>query len=240
MTVLRSILFNIAFYTWGAIASLLMSPTLLISRRATYVANQIWIKGVFGLMTHVMGIHLEVRGRENISTRPCIYASKHQSALETMVFHHILHDPAIVLKRELMWIPFFGWYFQRLGMIPISRDKTKGSKSLRDMLKACQVAIDRNQPIVIFPEGTRSAPGITGKYQSGVASIYSHLKIPVVPVALNSGTFWPRRGFLKKPGTVVIDFLDEIPPGLSRQEFMTMLESRIETRTITLEKQVES
>lgn len=184
-----------------------------------------------------MGIRLEVRGKKNIQTQAALYPSKHQSALETMAFHYILHDPAIVLKRELMWIPFFGWYFQRLGMIPISRDKAKGSASLRKMLKACQNAITQNQPIVIFPEGTRSAPGATGTYQSGVASIYKHLNTPAVPVALNTGTFWPRRGFLKKPGTVVIEFLEPIAPGLPRQEFMSVIESRIEAATKKLEKE---
>ncbi len=234
MPIIRSTLFNLAFYTWGVVASVVFSPTLLISRRATYFSNQIWIKGVFFLMRTIMDLKVEIQGVKNQLSPPVIYASKHQSALETMLFHYVLNDPAVVLKRELMWIPFFGWYFKKLGMIPIAREKNKGTSSLRKMLKVCKIAVDNDQPIVIFPEGTRSSPDQPGQYQSGVASIYKHLDIPVVPVALNSGCYWPRRCFLKRPGVVTIQFLDSIPPGLPRQEFMSVLQSRIETASQAL------
>lgn len=181
-----------------------------------------------------MDLKVEIQGVKNQLSPPVIYASKHQSALETMLFHYVLNDPAVVLKRELMWIPFFGWYFKKLGMIPIAREKNKGTSSLRKMLKVCKIAVDNDQPIVIFPEGTRSSPDQPGQYQSGVASIYKHLDIPVVPVALNSGCYWPRRCFLKRPGVVTIQFLDSIPPGLPRQEFMSVLQSRIETASQAL------
>jgi 1-acyl-sn-glycerol-3-phosphate acyltransferase len=234
MPIIRSTLFNLAFYTWGVVAAVVFSPTLLISRSATYFSNQIWIRGVFFLMRTIMGLKIEIKGVQNQLPSPVIYASKHQSALETMLFHYVLNDPAIVLKRELMWIPFFGWYFKKLGMIPIAREKNKGTSSLRKMLKACKAAVDNNQPIVIFPEGTRSSPDQAGHYQPGVASIYKQLGVPVVPVALNSGCYWPRRGFLKHPGVVTIQFLESIPPGLPRQEFMSVLQSRIETASRAL------
>ncbi len=189
---------------------------------------------MFWLMHHVLGLRIQLKGEENHRPARVIFASKHQSALETMAFTYLLNDPAIVLKKELMWIPFFGWYFKRLGMIPISRDKTNGSKGLKLMLKACRAAIDNQQPIVIFPEGTRMAPGEAGTYHSGVASIYKNLGIPVVPLALNSGYFWPRQSFLKKPGMVTFEFLEAIPPGLPRHEFMSVLESRLEAASNSL------
>jgi 1-acyl-sn-glycerol-3-phosphate acyltransferase len=168
---------------------------------------------------------------------PAIFAFKHQSTWETLIIYALLYDPAIVLKRELLWIPFFGWYLQKMQMIALSRSKTNRLQDLKSLLKAAENTIGQKRPIVIFPEGTRSKPGQKPLYHSGIASLYLHLGIPVIPVAHNAGLFWPRRGFLKYPGTITLELLEPIQPGLSRQEFMTVLENTIETKANELAKE---
>jgi 1-acyl-sn-glycerol-3-phosphate acyltransferase len=147
--------------------------------------------------------------------------------------HMLLHDPAVVLKKELLNIPVYGWYTRKTQMIAV--DRTGGAKALKDMVAAAQRAAGQGRPIFIFPEGTRTAPGTEADYQPGVAALYKRLDLPVVPVALNSGLFWPRRSFLRKPGTIVVEFLPPIAAGMDRKAFMNVLRERIETATRRLE-----
>ncbi len=181
-----------------------------------------------------MKIRLNLVGYEKLPSTPVIIASKHQSAWETVVLFAFLAKPTVILKRELLWIPLFGFYIQRLGMITVARSKEQSSEDFRQFLKDAEAAVHAGHQIFIFPEGTRSQPGCPGTYRSGVGSLYTHLKIPVIPVALNSGVFWPRRGFLKKPGTLTLEFLDPIQPGLPRREFMRTLEEEIESHSNAL------
>ena len=175
----------------------------------------------------VVGIRVEIRGRENVPKGAVLMAAKHQSAWDTMIFHVITHHPAIVMKKELLAIPIYGWYCRKTKMIPVDRDQ--GMKSLRDLVAAAKGAAKDERPIIIFPQGTRIPPGKSAPYLPGVAALYGQLGLPCVPIALNSGMFWKHRSFLKPRGTIVLEFLPPIPPGLKRREFMAALEESIET-----------
>ncbi len=204
-------------------------PLLLLPRPVMTSAARFWLRGVMAVMRATVGLSFEIRGTENLPRGPAIVAAKHQSAFETFAFHLILDDPAYVLKRELTWIPFFGWYLAKSGVVAI--DRAAGAKALKAMVKGAGAARDENRPVVIFPEGTRTPPGTRRPYHSGVAMLYGALGVPVVPVALNSGLFWGRRTFTKRPGVVTVEFLAPIPPGVDRKRFMAQLEESIETAT---------
>jgi 1-acyl-sn-glycerol-3-phosphate acyltransferase len=228
VTAVRSGIFAASLWIWTLLLSLIYLPLLVLPRRLMRPAVRLWLAGVLGLLRLVCGLTFQVRGAENLPAAgvPVVVASKHQSAFETFAFHLLLNDPAYILKRELLWIPFFGWYLGKSGVIAI--DRSAGTKALKAMVKGAEAAAADGRPVVIFPEGTRAAPGARLPYHSGIAMLYGALKLPVVPVALNSGLFWRRRGFLKKPGVITVEALPPIPPGLDRKRFMAELESRIE------------
>jgi 1-acyl-sn-glycerol-3-phosphate acyltransferase len=138
----------------------------------------------------------------------------------------VLRDPVFILKKELLAIPFFGWYARRAGMIGV--DRKGGAAALKRMMADARAARDAGRPLVIFPEGTRTAPGAAARYQTGIAALYQMLNVPVVPVALNSGLFWARRAFVKQPGTITLEMLPPIAPGLPRDPFMRRLQDEIE------------
>jgi 1-acyl-sn-glycerol-3-phosphate acyltransferase len=179
------------------------------------------------LLKYIVGMKLEVRGREKLPKGACLIASKHQSAWETFALIPIFRDPALLMKRELFWIPFHGWFSRKFDMIPVDRDK--GPAALRRMLKEAKTRIADGREIIIFPEGTRKAPGAPPDYKTGIVLLYDALQVPCVPVALNSGLFWPRRSLIRRPGTVIVEILDPIPPGLPKAEFMRRLQTAIET-----------
>ncbi|MGE5546690.1 MAG: lysophospholipid acyltransferase family protein [Solirubrobacterales bacterium] len=229
MTALRSALFLVLFYAWTLPLAVLYLPVLAAPRPAMLPLARFWLKGVLGLLKLCTGMSFEVRGREHLPAGPVIVAAKHQSAFETFAFHLVFDDPAFVLKRELTWIPFFGWYLAKTGVIAI--DRAAGTKALKAMVKGAEGAKAEGRPIVIFPEGTRTPPGTRAPYHSGVAMLYGALGVPVVPVALNSGLFWRKRGFAKRAGTITIEMLPPILPGMDRKAFMAELESRVEEAT---------
>ena len=232
MILLRSIVYFVLFQAWTLLCALAFLPLLALPRRPMTVAARLWLGGVMALLTRVVGLTVEARGIERLPEGPVIIAAKHQSALETFAFHILLDDPAFVLKRELTWIPFFGWYLAKTGVIAI--DRAAGTKALKSMVKGGEAARAEGRPIIVFPEGTRTPPGSRRPYHSGIAMLYGALGVPVVPVALNSGLFWGRRAFTKRPGTVTIEFLAPIAAGLDRKRFMAELENRIETATDAL------
>lgn len=232
MILVRSFVFNIAFYVWTVLLVLLWLPALAMDRRYTVRGMEIWAEGNLLMLRLVCGIGYEVRGRENLPQGACLVASKHQSAWDTFVYHVLLRDPSIILKHELMMLPGYGQYAAKVGMIPIDRDG--GAKALKGMLHAARAVAEAGRPILIFPEGHRAPPDQGLAYQPGVAALYKDLKVPVVPVALNSGLHWGRRKFSRQPGTVVVEFLPAIAPGLDRKVFMAQLEQAIETRTKAL------
>lgn len=229
-----SLLFNIAFWLWGVFMALLALPILLMSREAMARHAARWERGIGWLLRHLVGLDHEILGRQHRDTRHpenggVIFAIKHQSAWDTIQTHLLIDDPAIALKQELTMIPIFGRCLLHAGMIKI--DRGHGTKALRSLIDGGRQAVERGSPIVIFPEGTRTPPGKKGAYHPGVAALYRQLGLPVVPVALNSGLFWGRRSFAKKPGTIEVEFLKPIQPGLDRKAFMALLEERIETAT---------
>jgi len=182
---------------------------------------------VLGGLNLTSDIQVEIRGVENLPDGPCLVAAKHQGMLDILPPFSYLDDPAIILKRELMAIPIFGWFSKKAGMIPINREGA--AKTLRGMVVAASEAVSEGRQVVIFPEGTRREPGAEPDYQSGVAGLYRELGVPCVPVATNSGLFWPARGLIRWPGVAVVEILPPIPPGLKRAEFMRRLQTAVET-----------
>jgi 1-acyl-sn-glycerol-3-phosphate acyltransferase len=233
MLFVRTLTFNALFTIATAILSLLATPWLLMPYRAAIWYKQLWLHIVLGLTRLVIGIDCEERGRENIPDGPVIFAAKHQSAWDTLWLG--LKHPfcAFVLKRELIWLPIWGWYLLRLGMIPI--DRSKGVASLKKITVAAGKLTGRGQSILIFPQGTRTPPGADRRYLPGVAALYKGANVPVVPIALNSGLFWPRKLMHKQPGIITVEYLEPIEPGLDRKTFMKVLEERIEPVTARLE-----
>ena len=233
MIMVRSLLFAFLLYAWTVGLSILYLPLLFVPRKLLAIFVAIWLRGIAKIASTSLGLRYEIRGVENRPSGPAIYASKHQSAWETLFFRLIVPDCAFVLKRDLMWIPLWGWYVWRMGMIGI--DRAAGIRSIKKMIVRAHGVLSAGRPIVVFPQGTRVAPGARSPYLSGIAAIYRELNVSVVPVALNSGLFWPRRRFVKFPGTITVEFLKPIPPGLKRAEFMEQLELQIEEASSRLE-----
>jgi len=229
---LRSTLFNIVFYANLALFLLLGSGFYFTPRKWSIRALQVWAKVSLFWLRVIVGIRMEVRGEKNIPQGACLVAGKHQSFWETFAILPLLDDPAVVLKKELTYIPFFGWFIYKFRMIPVQR--TAGTQALRALVGAAENAIAMGRQVVIMPEGTRRAPDDPPDYKPGAAALYGKLDVPCVPFALNSGLFWPRRRFLRRPGTIVISFLEPIPPGLNRKVFQSRLETVIETETALL------
>ena len=202
MIFLRSLLFNVCFAAWAMISSFLFAPLFLISTRAALMAGRPWAKGALWLARIICGLTHEIRGREHLQAAPVIYASKHQSAWDTLIFLVLLDHPAYVLKRELLKIPLWGWYLWRMKMIAI--DRASGASSIKKMLREAKHALESGRSIVIYPEGTRTAPGDAPRYHPGIVALYSQLGVPVVPVALNSGFFWGKNAFRKRPGKIIL------------------------------------
>jgi 1-acyl-sn-glycerol-3-phosphate acyltransferase len=230
--VFRSLAFNIMFYLNLALFLVLGAEFFFTPRKWSIRALQAWARTSLWLLKHVAGTGMEVRGAEHIPRRPSIVAGKHQSFWETFAVLPLLDDPAMVLKKELTYIPFFGWFVYKFRMIAV--DRTAGPAALRRLVAQARVAIANGRQIVIMPEGTRRAPEDPPSYKPGAAALYGALGVDCVPFALNSGLYWPRRKFLRLPGTIVIEFLPPIPAGLSRKEFQTRLEVAIETATARL------
>lgn len=232
MTQLRSLAFFISFFVWSVIMNLAFLPFLAFDRKWIVLGQRIWSRGIVVLLRSICGLRLEIRGEEYLPDGAAIVAAKHQSAFETMIFHLITDDPAIILKKELLSIPVYGWYCRKTKMIAVDR---KGhAAALKSMLAQAQQAMDDQRPIIIFPEGTRSPLDEDLPFQPGIAAIYTKLQQPVIPVALNTGLFWPRRSFFCRPGVMVIEFLPPIEAGMDRKAFMKELKSRIETKTEAL------
>ena len=228
----RSLLFNILFYVTTTLFVVLGSPLFFAPRRFAMAALAVHGRFELWLLKVVCGIKLEVRGREKLPQGACLVAAKHQSAWETFGLIPLFRDPAVLMKRELFWIPFHGWFSHKFGMIPVDRDK--GPAALRRMVREAKSRVAQGREIIIFPEGTRRAPGAPPDYKTGVILLYEMLDIPCVPLALNSGAFWPRRSLSLRPGTIVVEFLDPIPPGLSKAEFLDRLSRSIETASARL------
>ena len=232
LVILRSAVFNVLFYLNLLAHFVIAIPTLVMPRMAIVRLTQSWGRTNNWLLRVACGIKVEYRGLEKIPSGALLVASKHQSLWETFGLLPVFSDPAFILKRELQWIPFFGWYAWKAGMIPV--DRGRGAKALAEMTERAGAELGRGRQIVIFPEGTRRAPGAEPSYKFGIAHLYGETGIPCLPIALNSGLFWPRRSFMRYPGTIVAEILDPIPPGLDKAEFAARLQQDVETATARL------
>lgn len=229
MNSLRVLAFRFCFLAWTALVAFAAIPVLLGPAAWSIKFQRFWARSVFWILRVVAGVSYEVRGRSRIPDGPFLVAAKHQSAWDTIVFLLDLPEPVFVFKRELLRIPLYGWYCLRTGMVPV--DRSGGGQALRRLIGAVRARLGDGRPVIIFPEGTRMKPGEHQGYQSGVAGIYRQLDVPVVPVALNSGLVWPKSGLVGTGFRIVLEYLDPIPPGLSKKEFMAELEGRIEPAT---------
>ena len=236
MLAIRSALFNILFIGWTIFLLSTLWLLMPIPKQTFRKAVALWPHGSFPLMRYLLGLTFEQRGLENIPNEPVIYASKHQSAWDTMYFlwHH--KDNAYVMKGELNRIPFWKWYMDKCQHVVV--DRRGGTSAMREMISNTKSILADKRSVIIFPEGTRVAPGETRRYHPGIAALYSQTKATVIPVALNSGYFWGHRHFIKKPGVLTIQFLPPIPKNMERKAFMKELELRIESATRKLENEV--
>jgi len=224
--VIGSLLFNLCNFVWSAAMHIVCIPLLLAPASWVWKAGHLWIDGTFFLLRVCCGIRHREIGLENLPNGPAIIAAKHQSTWETFYLSRRLNQPAFVLKKELLSVPLFGWFMRKIGMIAV--DRSGKATALKKMVKDAGDAFAQGRQIIIFPEGTRVAPGHHRAYQPGIAALYGQLGVPVIPVALNSGLYWGRRAFTKKRGEILVQYLPPIPPGLTRKAFMAELEARLE------------
>ena len=232
LILVRSIAFNLLFYVNTVFWLIAGLPTFFMPYWAIVEIAKAWGRVNLFLLRWVAGIKIEVRGAEKIPKGGLIIASKHQSAWETFALLPLFDIPLFIVKRELMWIPFFGWLMAKGRMVPV--DRTAGSQALVRMTERARIEIGRGRQLIIFPEGTRRPAGAEPRYKYGVSHLYAAEGVPCVPIALNSGLFWPRRSTLRYPGTVLVEVLDPIMPGLDKDEFFKRLQSDIETATARL------
>jgi 1-acyl-sn-glycerol-3-phosphate acyltransferase len=228
---LRSLLFNLGYFGFTTLMAIIGLPMLCRRRWVVWYARG-WTALILFWLKLTVGLDHEVRGLENLPDGPFILAPKHQSSWDTLVLNHLVRDPSVVLKRELTWIPVFGWYLARAGNIVI--DRKAGPSALRKLVTQGRAVVAADRPIVIFPEGTRGPIGGKLPYQPGVAALYAQLGVPLVPVALNSGAFWGRLTFTKRPGRITVEILPPIAPGLDRRRALSELERRVESATASL------
>jgi 1-acyl-sn-glycerol-3-phosphate acyltransferase len=232
MLVLRSLFFNCLFILNNTAWFVLSLPMLLAPYRffIDHVLHP-WARSNLWLFYNVIGVRLEVRGREHLPARGqgALIAAKHQSAWETLFLAQAFDGPTYIIKRELMFVPLFGLYLKKAGSVPINRGK--GSAVLADMNNATRRAIAEGRQLLIFPEGTRRAVGAEPRYKFGVAHLYRETEAACIPIAHNAGLFWPRRGFVKRPGHLIVEILPPIPAGLDRDIFFKRVQDEIETAT---------
>jgi 1-acyl-sn-glycerol-3-phosphate acyltransferase len=226
---LRSLIYNVLFYLLLAFWIIVAIPTFVMPRSGILSIARAWARSSIWLLRVVCNVKVEYRGIEKIPEGPLLVASKHQSMWETFALLQFFDQPLFILKRELRWIPFFGWYLIKANMIGV--DRSAGGRSLLQMARRAGEEVRRGRQLIIFPEGTRTPVGATPNYKTGIAQIYVDCGVNCLPVALNSGLFWPRRTFMRYPGTLVVEFLDPLPPGLSRREFIARVSTVIEEAT---------
>ncbi len=230
MIFLRSLVFNIVFVLNNIVWFVVCLPTLLLPRKTFFLkVLHPWCWSNLKLHSWICGVTIDIRGRENLPEGGYIVAAKHQSAWETLALAAAVPEPRYILKRELLFVPLFGFYLMRTGQVAINRGRR--ADAIAAMNRAAQLAVEEGGQLLIFPEGTRRPVDAEPAYKMGVAHMYEALGVPLVPVAINAGVFWPRRGFLKYPGTVVMEFLPPIPPGIPKEQLLPILQDTIETAT---------
>lgn len=228
MIFVRSLAFNTAFYVVTLIEMILFSPVyFLLPRKKAWFVPKFWAKTNLFLQKWLAGTDHHVEGVENLPSGSYIVAPKHQSSWDTFALLPHIPDGLLILKRELMWIPIFGWYVAKMRMIPIERGSR--AKVLRDVVRKARELMAEDRQLIIYPEGTRRAPGDVPQYKYGIVELYDQLGIPVVPIAHVAGLYWPRRKFARYPGTIRVRILPPIPPGLDKETFLKRLVEATET-----------
>jgi 1-acyl-sn-glycerol-3-phosphate acyltransferase len=228
---LRSILYLVLFSLWTAVVAVGCTPILFGPRRWSHGMFNVWGHGVIGLLA-VVGVRVEVRGREHIPAGAALVAPKHQCMLDVFAQFTWLPATAFVMKKELAWIPWFGWYGKKAGAIVIDREGS--TRTMRQVIREGTERFKWGAQVVIFPEGHRQLIGAAPDYKPGIAALYRELNVPVHPVATNAGEHWSAKGLKLRPGLIVYEYLPPIPPGLKRAEFMRLLEERTETASRAL------
>ncbi len=226
LLLIRSLLLALWVWGLGAGMGLICLPLLAGSRARALLAVRLWSRLVIFGLRHIVGARVEVRGLERLPAGGCLIAAKHQGMFDIVPPFDYLPDPCLVMRKELLGIPIFGWFAKKLGMIVVDREGA--AKALRAMVAAAEAAVLEGRQVIIFPEGTRKRPGDPPDYKPGIAGLYRELGLPCVPMATNSGLVWPAKGFVRRPGVVVFEFLPPIPPGAKRARFMVELETAVE------------
>ncbi|MDP3803031.1 1-acyl-sn-glycerol-3-phosphate acyltransferase [Brevundimonas sp.] len=232
MTMVRSLVFVLWLYLSMAVFAVGLSPALLLPYRQAMWVIRGWARFCLWGLRWIAGVRVEFRGLEHRPAGAALLAGKHQSMLDVIAPFAVLPDNCFIMKKELLPLPFFGWFAWKTGMIAV--DRSAHSKALKDMVKQARARFAEGRQILIFPEGTRAPVGAPADYKPGIAALYRDLEMPVIPMALNTGVHWPKHGFSRYPGTIVFEFLPAIPPGLKRGEFMREMETRIEAATNAL------
>ena len=222
---LRSWAYLFLFLLWTAFSSIILLPTL-IHPRWTLHGVRFWIGGIMILARVVVGITCRVVGREHVPEGACIIAAEHQASFETFRLFKDIEHPIFILKRELTWIPFIGWYMTRAGFVGI--DRSAGAGAMRKMLRGAESALAAGHQVVVFPEGTRVFDGERQPYRPGIVALYNRCDVPVIPMALNSGFFWGKTRILKMPGEIIFQFLPALPRGLDKDSLLTELRTRLD------------
>ena len=238
MQAIRSLIYVFLFVSWSTFIVSLNAIFLPFPRSVSQATIRVWMYGTMMLLRVVVGLRYEIRGMERVPEGPVIFASKHQSAWDTAIYYMFDKDPAYILKKELLKIPLYGLTLRKAGHIAIDRDG--GMSTLKHVLRETRRAIQEKRSVIIFPEGTRTLPGEPRTYQPGVAAIYKDAGVPLIPVALNSGSFWGRSGYIKYPGCIVMEFLPPIPSGLNRKVFMKELQQQVDEASERLRLEAET
>ncbi|CAD7042176.1 1-acyl-sn-glycerol-3-phosphate acyltransferase [Pseudorhizobium endolithicum] len=227
MLMVRSILFNIAFYANLIIQMIVLTPAyFILPRKQAYRIPKNWARSNHWLMEKIVGTTFEIEGLENIPEGGCIFAPKHQSFWDTFALLPWQKDPVYILKRELLWIPLFGWYVMKQRMIPVNRGAR--GKVMVAVMERTKQEMENGRQLIIYPEGTRRSPGAGPEYRYGIARIYRDIQVPVVPIAMHPGLFWPRRRAVRFPGHFKVRILPPIEPGLDPDTFFQTLIDRLE------------
>ncbi len=231
MQLIRSIIFDILCYSWMVLLGVVCFPAAAVSRDAAYWTMKLYARSTISMLRVICGLRTEVRGE--VPTGAVLIASKHQSFLDILMLASVLPRFKFVMKKELIWVPIFGFYALRIGATPVNRGKR--SAAMKSMVsKMEKQSHDRGQ-VVIYPQGTRVAPGVKAPYKIGAGVLYKTFGLPCVLAATNAGVFWGRRKLLKRPGLAVVELLETVPAGMKRTEFMQLMEEKIEAASETLE-----
>ncbi|WP_126974843.1 lysophospholipid acyltransferase family protein [Frigidibacter oleivorans] len=222
---LLSLVFSIQIYAMMALMAVWFTPQVFFRREAAYDAVQTWCRWVRWSAERMLGLRTVIRG--TVPTGEVLIAAKHQSFLDIILIVSAVPRPKFIMKRELLWAPILGWYAIRIGCVPVHRGRR--GQAIQQMLADVETGRALPGQLIIYPQGTRVAPGAAMPYKPGTGALYSQLGQTCVPAATNVGLFWPRRGVLRRPGLAVVEFLPPIPPGLPLPEFMARLESEVET-----------